>query len=298
MPRSGRTRSRTRTRLGNAGGVGYYGGRQGLTTLDFPTASSTPTAFTITGHADAHTKGAYTELIASTSGRVSMVRLQFGSTFTSATATSVLLDLATGTAGNESVIVANIPVGYRVGQVVNEQFPGEIHIPIDIPAGTRIAARIQSEIATGDTAIVTIQTYGGGRGSSGIDTMGANTTTSRGVAVAAGTSSAEGAWVEIEDATTATYAAIGWAYGLDGDADVQGGAVLMDIGVGAAASEVAILSNHPFRASGAEFVGATGALMWGLSPVRVAVGSRLAVRLQQSAAGAQNFDVVLFGIKD
>ncbi len=93
--------------------------------------------------ATANTKGAYTQIVASTSNRIAALILSVGSSLNSAPADAdFLVDIAIGGAGSEVVIIPDILV---VSESTTVFFPHAIGpFPVNIPAGTRIAIRCQS----------------------------------------------------------------------------------------------------------------------------------------------------------
>lgn len=103
----------------------------------FNLATSLPT--TVTAGGVAHTKGPWTEIIASTDTPMAEIVLLVQS----ATGTSgaglrgTLLDIGIGGAGSEVAIVSNIDIG-------RTSAPQSYRIPMSVQAGTRIAVRTQS----------------------------------------------------------------------------------------------------------------------------------------------------------
>jgi hypothetical protein len=262
-----------------------------LTRVDYPVTNSFPTIFTPAADATIHTKGAWTELIASTSDDCTMVVIRLGTVNQTGVSTGVLVDIGTGAAASESVVVANLNAGFAAN------LSASFYLPLAIASGTRISARCQAEVSA-DTVSITIETYAGGnRTASAIDTIGANTATSRGVDVAAGVNEAEGSWVEIEDSTANTYAGLLYAVGGAGDLSSQSGALQLDIGSGAAAAEAVIgpLTDINFGLTAAEILSYQGPVI----PVSatISAGTRLAARVSADNSNAQSLDVILYGLR-
>lgn len=187
---------------------------------------------TVTGGGTVHTKGAWTQLLAATTGDAHWVIVQLSQT-TSATGadSSALMDLGTGGAGAEVPLVANFPVGFTV--VSNPHLPW--CFPIFVPSGARLSARLQA-ITANKTAVTTVRTLRLPRPTPGIPrrlvTMGANLATSSGVA-----SSANNTWVEVIAATTEPFQAL-IALPTGSTATMTAATALaMDVGVGAAGVE-------------------------------------------------------------
>lgn len=166
--------------------------------LEYGQVLATTQATTVTANASANTKGNYAQI---TSGLTHDIwALQIGM-LPSSSADDYLLDIAIGSAGNEVVIVSDI------------HFPSTqnafdtIKFPFYIPAGTRIAVRIQATTG-GVTGTVIIQ--GLAPGDFGLyppvehcDTYGDNTTTSGGVSVdPGGTINTVGSYSQLTSSTT------------------------------------------------------------------------------------------------
>lgn len=275
---------------GGGGGPTTFMG--GLTEVDRPRTDEAPTFVTVTGGA-VNTKGAYSTLIASSAADATMLRVQFGNSFVTATQIQQLVDIATGAAASESVIIANIQAGSAgvvIGSAANKGI--DLWFPVNIPAGTRISARMQDAVGS-DTVDVHVSLYGGGLTSAGIDTMGAATGTSNGVSVTAG-ANAYGAWTEISASTAANYRYV--------IPSIQTGEVawtsfdnLIQIGTGAAAAEVAILTEE-FKTFSTEVV--TELLIQPFKTLAtVPSGTRLSVRIWGGVA-ADVFRVVLHGVEE
>jgi hypothetical protein len=275
-----------------AGSAGWI--TDDLAIVDQPITSSYHTIFQLTAHADAHTKGDYTELVASTSDDVTMVRITFGSVSGTGASTGVLVDLATGSAASEDVKAANLNAGFVPAITATGTNAGSSYwLPLAIPSGTRIAARCQAETGL-DTVDVMIQTFSGSnQTATAIDTIGAVTASSRGTNVTGG-NNAEGNWTEIEDSTAETYTGLLWGFGGAGNSSMTGGGRLVDIGTGAAAAETAIISNLAISTTSAEALMPPLALpIYGVS---IASGTRLSARVQNNA-GTNATDIILYGLR-
>lgn len=122
-------------RGGLIGGVSY----STATTYGADTATSSGTALANGG---ANTKGAYSQLSASVTGPIGALILLCGLRNTPiANATSALIDVATGGAGAETVRISNVAT--HGDTLIDRYFPEAYIFPIDIAAGTRLAARAQ-----------------------------------------------------------------------------------------------------------------------------------------------------------
>ena len=108
---------------------------------------------TLTSGDPAHTKGAWVELVASTAADYHFVGITIDQTATSAQLSNALVDLAVGAVGAEVVVVPDLAMGGSqnlsyAGDVTQKAF-----MPLAIPAGSRVAARIQSFAAASPSRI-------------------------------------------------------------------------------------------------------------------------------------------------
>lgn len=98
-----------------------------------------------------NTKGSWTEIIASTFKDIGGLMIVIGddNSGTKSGTTRCLVDLAIGASGSELIILADL--ANMAGTGVDQRRPRLLGpVPIDIPAGTRIAARAQSsQVSTG-----------------------------------------------------------------------------------------------------------------------------------------------------
>jgi len=183
----------------------------------------------------AHTKGAWTQIIASTSADASFIIFNFQNTATTATNTATLVDIATGASGSETVIAANLAIGglrSAGGPVVG----GLVGFPCKIPSGTRLACRIQSVVTGGKQAIVNSAIIDAGdyaNTPTTVDVLGTDTATSKGFSF----SGASGSWNEVVASTSQAYRAVALLVSTH-DSDIANITVTVSLGVGAAASEV------------------------------------------------------------
>jgi hypothetical protein len=102
--------------------------------------------------ATSNTKGAYTQITAATSNDISGFMLMFDTQAAASPHSEVvdfLVDLAVGSSGNEVVILPNwLQIAYSYTN--KNYFPNGVtpYIPMQIPSGTRIAARAQASLST------------------------------------------------------------------------------------------------------------------------------------------------------
>lgn len=248
----------------------------------------------ITSAATADTKGAYTELIAATAFDAISITLFMGPN-QATTADAYLVDIATGAAGSEQVIIANV-----TWERQNLISADRVRFDVAIPKGSRIAARCQSASLTSRTLNISAVLIGGSFSTSPagyvVDTYGADTSDTGGVSVdPGGSGNTKGAWSEISAALTRSTRSIVVGFnGQDNSARAEAN-WLIDIGIGGAGSEVVVVPNLR------QYVNASMDHFEYLNielPVHLPAGARVAVRAQCSITDAADrlFDAIMHGI--
>jgi hypothetical protein len=242
---------------------------------------------TLTASATPHTKGSWSQIIASTSNGTTLIRFFIAGVSVSTADSATLLDIGVGASGSETVIVPNMAIGGSAGSFYS--------IPVEIPSGSRIAARIQG-VRASQTATMGAREFfalnAGDTASIGttVDVLGTDTATSTGTAM----SGSSGTWVEIEDSTTKNY--IGFAIApstSDTDTAAQGDAAY-EIGVGAAGSEVAF-GYIQFAFGATENFSLAANRSPNLFGREVPTGSRLAIR-HNIAANPGKYDACIIAV--
>lgn len=157
---------------------------------------------TATADVTPHVKGPWTEVIASTSAAVDVLNVVCYNSFFSGADRRALLDVGIGAAGSEVVIAANLPCGFG-----SNPFDGmaPILLPLNIPAGSRIAIRTQAFVTAATVAVTLIGSKSNlsTASPSSLDTLGADTATSTGVNLPT-----DNVYVEIVAATAQEYRAL------------------------------------------------------------------------------------------
>ncbi len=260
-----------------------------------PSLAATDSSFqtsgtTITAHATIHTKGSWVELVASTPFDVTLLGITSANVIASSgTNSGQLTDIGVGANPNEKVLIANIPTGYG-----SLRWPDKglvAWFPVEIPAGTRISARVQAVI-TVDTNDVQLFMFGGSSWSSvpafqSIDTMGADTGTSLGTPLSTSIT-------EIIASTAHDYKALG--FGVDGGGDLSlGGDPLLSILVGAGAAEKNLIETIKISTNAGEAIDFTSPSQ-GIIPIEMNIpaGSRLSAKLD---GGSAFIGLVLYGFR-
>lgn len=184
---------------------------------------------TVTASGTAHTKGSWSQVVASAPYDIGMLWLYSADNNASNTDTGQLLDIGIGAASSEQVLVPDILSGYSTLAAAYGMF-----IPIFIPEGTRISARIQAAVSS-DTLVLKMGYFeaGGYPTYQYCENLGSNTSTSGGTDVEGGS------WIELKASTDLPLDAFVAMADL-GAATLGGDRATNNIGIGAAASEVQI----------------------------------------------------------
>lgn len=262
-------------------------GAQWVESNDLPT--------TITASGTANTPGSWVEIIASLDADIDfMVITSCANVASGSVNSSQLCDIATGGVGAETIIVSDLNFGHDNGSG-SRRFT----VPAQIPAGTRISARLQSAVASA-TNTVLIDCFAEGAlplpffGT--VETLEVDAASSHGNIVHnIGTGSTFTGWTQIIASTAEDYR--GFILGIDGQ-DTNTGAndfQVLQIGIGGSGSEVPV---------GACFITSTanelvhwrgGNQIW--LPEAIPAGSRVSIRSRgYGAQNAFNMGVCLYGI--
>lgn len=259
----------------------------GLELLHTNNLDTSANAVTVTSSATIHTKGSWAELVASTAGESGLLTLHFSGVGTSATETSMLVDVGVGASGSESIIAENIAVG-GASAAANGIL---VCLPVRIASGSRIACRIQALIAS-DTVAVRYGVYKTTAMQvlpSTVDVIGTDTATSRGTAM----SGVSGTWVQATASTSRRYRAVYLVPSIVGT-NLNTTRIIYDVGFGASGSEVK-LGTTAVQAVSTEDVRTYPHLINLPIACDVPAGSRLAVR-HDLATGPSGYSVCLVGI--
>lgn len=234
-----------------------------------------------------HAVGAYVEIDASLSVDVSGIMIRNVNNVNTAGAdTSTILEIATGAAAAE-VVKARVVLGHTNSGTL-------IHVPIYIPAGTRVAGRARSVVASKQIVefVTFIPVSGGLRPSATPELMGFDLANSRGTLINnSGVINTDGAWTELVAATTQRISLLSIMPSGGSSNNLNNSTIRLDIAVGAAAAEVAILSDVIWDFNTNEAIIPRYVLSYG---VDIPAGSRISARYQ-SATATNPVDVALVG---
>ena len=252
------------------------------------TATSLPSSATTAQ--TANTKGAWVELIASTTGDTHKILTNF-----KADTYQIIIDIGIGAASSEVIIVPDLLTSGRESQEA-----GFYSLPVFIPDGSRVAVRTQSGGSAGDGPVGSFVCIGGGFNSELTpilyDNYGLNLGTTRGVDIdPGGVVHTKGAWFELSSSLTYNMSGGFLRLGNTRNSSRQTYNFLIDVGIGAAASEVVIISNTAMRTT----TGETLTPAWVPIPVNIVAGTRVAIRAQCSGIDGSDrkFDAALYGIR-
>lgn len=255
------------------------------TAVGVDTSTSRGTAVTCSG--STNTKGSYAQLTASTPIDADGFDFVF---MRPSAAGMYMYDVAIGAGGSEQIILANICFD-TLSQTDGES----VFIPLPIKAGTRVAVRSQHSTTASATSDVALVLYAGGFAASmrmgRATTYGADTATSSGTALAwSGSANTKGSWVELSSAVDAPIRFALALMGMRNTSISTTSASLIDFGVGAAASEIAVAENIP--TFGDANLDRHHPRFHHL-PISVKSGARLAARQQNSVN--YTIDVIVIG---
>jgi hypothetical protein len=257
--------------------------------------STHPYSVQLTANSSANTKAtSWTQWSASTPFAANMIMIMPQVMDSS----NILLDIAIGAPGSEIIILNNLLIS---GGAPSTNFvaPSFILIPVYIPAGVRVSARIQS--STGSRAVrfachILSGNFKGLSPLNNIITYGANTGTSGGTSIDPGaTAEIKGAWVQLT-ASSAQLQGLFCAIGNQIQIARSWSTWCLDIGIGGAGSEKVILPDLPlFSISG---IAQMAPIFSPFFPISIPAGSRIAARASCyiNTATVRLFDLVLYGL--
>jgi hypothetical protein len=233
---------------------------------------------TVTCDVTAHVKGAWVEIIASTSANADAISLLLSVNETNIN-TASLIDVGIGASGSETAVMENVAVGGHAAY--------NIYVPLKIPAGSRISLRGQSVRTLGKTIASFIYTFDTGfydLAPISVDVLGSSTANSASVNLPVNNT-----YYEIVASTSKTYSSI-IAIPSIADPSAVGGRSFIFTAVGASGSEIDINAFYA-TLNPNEFI--QGPSIVGGSNVTIPAGSRLSCKAD---IRAEDIDVCLIGI--
>lgn len=244
----------------------------------------------------ANVKGSWAEITAATTDDINGFYLDICSD-TITVISDYLMDIGIGSAGNEEIIIPDIL--YSIGLSLDLDFILKISFPIQIPAGTRIAARVQSTTGSNVARVsiaamphfLTAPIVG-----QEVFTIGAASADSGGIQVdPGGTANTKGSYVEMTSSTSEDFRAIMILQGQQANTNQRVNRVFFDVAVGASSSEEIILPDIVTRVLALEVIDGLRDFI----PVYIPAGTRLAIRAQSSDNNATDrlIDYVIYGLR-
>ncbi len=230
-------------------------------------------------------KGAYVQLTAATTADCCMMLVQIEQSVLSGVSFVAAVDIAVGAGGSEKVIAPDLLCLYNLSAT-------SFLFPVNIPSGTRIAARASGDHA--GSTFISVMLFDGsltrGDGFAGIDSLGFTVGTSLGTVLTSGLANAKGAYSQIVVSTARDYAGI--MVGVDTDQADRTDVYLIDIAIGPGGSEQVIIPNLVLKSVG----GSLGpAPCPGPFYIPLPAGTRIAAR-SQAVGAAAIMVLTLYGI--
>lgn len=263
----------------------------GLNYISYP-AGPTATAATLTASGSTHTKGAYTQFVASSPFACNLLQIEVVTA--SVSGGLYLFDIATGGSGSETVVVPNIMID-RYSGATSHSGSGFYVIPISIPAGTRISARCQCSTGSGTLEVgITIIAAGDLVSPSTWTQNGVTTATTRGTQVDPGASAnTKGAYSQVIASTAAVAQLAVIQFSNIATITAINARWCVDIATGAAASEVVLVPDLRWGAAGVQGIPAYPRSITFLT--YIPASTRIAVRASCSSndSSFRLFDVAI-----
>lgn len=257
--------------------------------------AATSRGVSLTTSATANLYGSWAQIIAATVQTWELVHIQIG---VNSAASRYRVDIGRGAAGQEYAIATGLVFcGENSAEGIGVQYT----LPVHVPAGSRIAARVKGNTAAATNVRVSMTGYTRGPtkapGYAVCECL--NNGSMMGVVVDPGAvAHTKSSWVQVVASTNRQYRALMGVIGGNNDiARTTQSYQLFDIGIGTAGGESNILRDFPALAP----LGPPEThIMQGFPPlpINIAQGSRLAVRAQGSnvTAGDRALDVTLYGL--
>lgn len=270
-----------------AGGFSLLGGVCNPQSLGAITTTSLGT--TITPGAT-NTKGSWVQLSAATTYDCVLVDVEI-TTISSGGLYTMSVDIGIGAGGSERVLIPDIVIPSRSS---SQTTISRVLVPLSIPAGTRIAARVGGP--TGVNAQVILTLYDGDftvDGASGVDSIGFVPGSGAWFGTAltpSATINTMGSYSQLVASTAANYV------GLFGQVDFQnndtnGTNYLYTIAIGSVGNEVDIIPYRSFAFQNAYLQGSIPFL-----PISIPAGTRISARCQVTATPANPIGLTLYGV--
>ncbi len=237
-----------------------------------------------------NTKGAWTQLVAATPSDTSFVVIEATfDTVNNAIVPQIAFDIGIGAGGSEVAIAPNL----YIAPPFEASCDFAVAIPLQINAGTRIAARAQSDGVTITSVKVKVSLYDAsyiGVDAAGVDALNITlASTSPPNIPPSASANTWGAWTQIIAATARDYMGLFASY----NAPARG-AFVLQIGVGAGGQEQAIIPSHIAQFTNVQL--SFGGQVIPFIPIEVPAGTRIAARCQTSGAASSGPNLSVHGV--
>jgi len=256
----------------------------------------------ITAAGSADTKGSYVELVASTPFDASGMLVAVGPQPAANWGNEGLIDIAVGAATEEVLIPNLVESGSFWSGSHNTGQGGYHYFPVAIPAGTRIAARWQSNVANAPTAVVVYLFQGGnlfGPGFQRVEACGVQPGTNSLASEIdpGGTANAKGAVKELIASTAFDYHALHIAFTSLGQATASSKTWLVDLQIGASTEQV-IIPNLFFGSGTGGVFGHGYPVLAVTVPFYIPQGTRISAKCQSNdnTSGTRKIGLAVYGI--
>lgn len=219
----------------------------GLNYITYP-AGPTAAGSTVTGGAGANTKGSYTQFVASTT--FASNRLHIDVPQTNTTSQGYLLDIATGAAASEVVVLPNVLAGslLNTAPLMGAE---TIDFNLAIASSTRVSARCQCSLGSGAlTMALTLVAAGYVPGLASFTTDGVSGSTGTTIDPG-GTANTKGAYAQLSASTATITQFYAISLSVGGNTTRTNSATwAIDLATGAAGSEVVLVPDERASAGG------------------------------------------------
>lgn len=261
---------------------------------DVASSPTTSDGIVCAAHASVNTKAAtWTTLIASTAQDTAWLAIQVR---TNTNSSWCLTDIGIGASSSEVTLIPNL---YCSTQVNAALLVHHYLLPVNIPAGSRISGRTQSNVTVASVRVALQCLPPGPAGIGGLSRVEAG---GQDTSVSSMTAVDPGAVAHTDIASPVTLiASTGFDYkwvmvcmAFDATAAATSATWLVDLCVGAGGSEVAVVSDMLVSVGSSND---TGSVQW-CAPVAIPAGSRLSARARCSIATAtvRIMDVAVWGV--
>jgi hypothetical protein len=264
-------------------------------------ANATSFQLAHTPSSSANTKGSWSQITASLAHDCGAILVSPPPFFLANTNIISSMDLGVGAGGSEKIIAADLLACQGSGQTGNTAGTAAILLPISIPSGTRVASRGQESVASGSSSIsapcsITFfdTSFEFATGASAIDAIGFQSGSTQGTAITPGVGSM-GSYAQLVASTSVDYAGFFACFDPQTGFNHQNYIALVDIAIGAAASEKIILPSFNTQVRPDDET--AGSVYTPFLPIPIKSGTRIAARAQVDVATSGAMGVTLYGVR-